>query len=192
MILLVGLGNPGSEYASTRHNVGFMAADAFTRRYSFTPFKEKFKGVLAESIVQNEKVLLLKPQTYMNLSGESVRAVCDFYKITSADVIVFHDDMDLSVGRVKVKTGGGSGGHNGIKNIDLHIGANYMRVRIGISKPVLKAQVVDFVLSKFTGEEKRILDSQIDLIAENLPLLIMKKADCFMNKLQGKEKQNGI
>lgn len=192
MILLVGLGNPGSEYASTRHNVGFMAADAFARRYSFTPFKEKFKGALAESVIQNEKVLLLKPQTYMNLSGESVRAVCDFYKIALDNVIVFHDDMDLSVGRVKVKTGGGSGGHNGIKNIDLHMGANYMRVRIGISKPPLKEQVVDFVLSKFTGAEKQILDAQIDLITENLPLLIAKKADCFMNKLQGKEKQNGI
>lgn len=187
MILLVGLGNPGSEYATTRHNVGFMAADALTRRYSFTPFKEKFKGFIAESSIQNEKVLLLKPKTYMNLSGESVRAVCDFYKIAPSDVIVFQDDMDLPLGRIKVKTGGGSGGHNGIKSIDSHIGVNYMRVRIGISKPALKEQIIDFVLSKFTNAEKQILDRQMDVVADYLPLLLEKKADSFMNKIQRKE-----
>lgn len=192
MILLVGLGNPGPEYISTRHNAGFTAADAISRRCSFTPFKEKFKGEIAESVFRSKKMLLLKPQTYMNCSGESVRLVCDFYKIASKDVIVFHDDMDLAIGRVKVKTGGGSGGHNGIKSIDSHIGPNYTRVRIGISKPLLKEQVIDFVLSRFTKAEQQILNRQIDLIAENLPLLLEGKADSFMNKLQGKEQTHGI
>lgn len=189
MILLVGLGNPGSEYAKTRHNIGFMAADECARRYLFEPFREKFKGLLSQAVIQNEKVLLLKPQTYMNLSGESVRAVCDFYKIPSEKVIVFHDDMDLPVGKIKVKVGGGAGGHNGIKSIDSHLGNQYTRVRIGISKPALKEQVVDFVLSNFTAAERQVLDERIEEIAKYLPLLIENRADNFMNKLQqGKDK----
>lgn len=115
MKLIVGLGNPGSEYACSRHNVGFMAVDELAHRHSFSEFKEKFKGLIAAGEIAGEKVYLLKPQTYMNLSGESVLAVCSFYKIKPQDIIVFHDDMDLDIARVKVKTGGGSGGHNGLK-----------------------------------------------------------------------------
>ena len=183
MILLVGLGNPGSEYALTRHNVGFMAVDNFVHRYSFNGFKSKFKGLIADGTVKNEKVMILKPQTYMNLSGESVRAVCDFYKIPVQNVIVFHDDMDLPVGKLKVKIGGGSGGHNGIKSIDSHLGNNYMRVRIGISKPVLKEQVVDWVLSKFSSTDQNILNEQFDLIADSLDLLVKGDSSNFMNKI---------
>ncbi len=194
MILLVGLGNPGREYDQTRHNIGFMAVDTFIRRHSFGAFKSKCKGELAEGEINREKVFILKPSTYMNLSGESVVAVCRFYKIPLENVIVFHDDMDLPIGKVKVKKGGGSGGHNGIKSIDAHLGANYTRVRIGISKPVLKEQVIDFVLSKFRPEEKEILLDELDVMAENLPLLIQKDTENFMNKLAvwGKDRKNGI
>lgn len=184
MILLVGLGNPGSEYAETRHNVGFMAVDEIVRRYSFSAFKSKFKGEIAEGNIQNERVIILKPSTYMNLSGESVRAVCQFYKIPTNQVIVFHDDMDLPIGKVKVKTGGGSGGHNGIKSLDSHIGNGYMRIRIGIDKPVLREQVVDWVLSKFSPEAHRILDETIIKIANELPILFTQDAGVFMNKIK--------
>lgn len=184
MILLVGLGNPSSEYAETRHNVGFMAVDEIVRRYSFGGFKSKFKGIYAEGTIQNEKVMVLKPETYMNLSGESVRALCQFYKIPVENVIVFHDDMDLPVGKVKVKIGGGSGGHNGIKSIDSHMGNGYMRVRIGIDKPVMREQVVDWVLSQFTVESRRILDETLIKIATEIPTLLTKDASVFMNKIK--------
>ena len=119
-MLLVGLGNPGTEYAQTRHNVGFMAVDELVRRYCFDPFRDKFKGQLATGVIENQKVMILKPTTYMNLSGESVLAACSFFKIKPEEVIVFHDDMDLAVGKVKVKRGGSAGGHNGLKSIDAH------------------------------------------------------------------------
>ncbi len=184
MILLVGLGNPGSEYAETRHNVGFMAVDEIVHRYSFSSFKSKFKGEYTEGIIQNEKVMILKPSTYMNLSGESVQALCRFYKIPTDKIIVFQDDMDLPVGKVKVKIGGGSGGHNGIKSLDSHIGNGYMRVRIGIDKPVIKEQVVDWVLSKFSAESRRVLNETIIKIADEIPVLLTKDSSVFLNKIK--------
>ncbi len=184
MILLVGLGNPGKEYEQTRHNVGFMAVDEIIHRYNFSGFKSKFKGEISEGEIMGEKVMVLKPQTYMNLSGESVLAVCSFYKIKPQDVYVFHDDMDLSVGRIKVKQGGGSGGHNGIKSIDANLGANYHRIRIGVGKPQMKEQVVSWVLSKFGAEDKKILDDLLYKIAENIPVLIEKDGSYFLNKMQ--------
>lgn len=184
MILLVGLGNPGSEYAETRHNVGFMAVDEIVHRYSFGAFKSKFKGEYAEGVIGDEKAMILKPTTYMNLSGEAVRAICQFYKIPTEKVIVFHDDMDLPVGKVKVKTGGGSGGHNGIKSIDSHIGNEYMRVRIGVDKPATREQVVDWVLSKFAPDSRKVLDETIQKIAQELPVLLTKDAGVFMNKIK--------
>ncbi len=188
MILLVGLGNPGSEYALTRHNIGFMAADEISRRYNFDSFKEKFKGLLSSGTIAGEKVLLLKPQTYMNLSGESVLAVCTFYKIKPSDIIVFHDDMDLPVGKIRVKTGGGSGGHNGLKSIDSHIGSNYMRVRIGVSKPQTREEVINWVLSRFPVSEQAVLNTLMEKIAIELPLLLTKDDGRFMNKIKLIEK----
>ncbi len=189
MILLVGLGNPGTEYAETRHNIGFMAVDNIVHRYSFGNFKSKFKGEYAEGNIQKEKVMVLKPTTYMNLSGESVRAICQFFKIPTENVIVFHDDMDLPVGKIKVKTGGGSGGHNGIKSIDTHLGNNYMRVRIGVSKPERKEQVVDWVLSNFSSTDKTILADELDLVADNMSLLLQKDSEKFMNKISVQSKK---
>ncbi len=185
MILLVGLGNIGSEYAATRHNIGFMAVDEIVRRYSFNAFKDKFKGAIATGTIDDEKVAVLKPATYMNLSGEAVLAACTFYKIKPSEVIVFHDDMDLPVGKVKVKIGGSAGGHNGLKSIDAHIGVNYTRVRIGVGRPTDKAAVVNWVLSAFSKDDRATIDTVISKIAEQLPLLLAKNDQTFMNKLVG-------
>ncbi len=184
MILLVGLGNPGTEYALTRHNVGFMAVDELVRRYSFDGWTKKFKGEICAGTIDGEKVLALKPHTYMNLSGESVLAISSFYKIPPEKIYVFHDDMDLPVGRLKVKQGGGSGGHNGIKSIDAHLGQNYHRVRIGVDKPAMREQVVSWVLSKFTPNDKQTLDELIEKISQNIPILLTKDAGLFMNKVK--------
>ena len=184
MKLIVGLGNPGSEYVFSRHNVGFMAVDELAHRHSFSEFKEKFKGLISVGEIAGEKVYLLKPQTYMNLSGESVLAVCSFYKIKPQDIIVFHDDMDLEIARIKVKTGGGSGGHNGIKSIDAHIGLNYTRVRIGISKPERKEQVVDWVLSRFRPDELEKLSVLFQKISNFTDVLLTNGNENFMNKIK--------
>lgn len=184
MKLLVGLGNPGSDYAGTRHNVGFMAVDEIVRRYPFDGFQKKFKGQIATGTIEGEKVYILKPETFMNLSGESVQAICAFYKINPEDVIVFHDDMDLPLAKLKVKQGGGAGGHNGLKSIDSHIGANYHRVRIGVDKPVMREQVIDWVLSRFNKDEKAQITSLLDKIAAELPVLFLGDANTFMNKIK--------
>ena len=184
MILLVGLGNPGSEYALTRHNVGFMAVDEIVRRYSFDGWTKKFKGEVCSGTIDGEKVLVLKPHTYMNLSGEAVLAAASFYKISPDKIYVFHDDMDLPVGRIKVKQGGGSGGHNGLKSIDSHLGQNYHRVRIGVDKPAMREQVVSWVLSKFAPNDKQTLDDLIIKIADNVLTLLTKDGNSFMNKVK--------
>ena len=184
MILLVGLGNPGSEYALTRHNVGFMAVGEIVRRYSFDGWTKKFKGEVCTGTIDGEKVLVLKPHTYMNLSGEAVLAATSFYKISPDKIYVFHDDMDLPVGRIKVKQGGGSGGHNGLKSIDAHLGQNYHRVRIGVDKPAMREQVISWVLSKFAPNDKQTLDDLLIKISENLPTLLTKDGNSFMNKVK--------
>jgi PTH1 family peptidyl-tRNA hydrolase len=183
MKLLVGLGNPGTEYAKTRHNMGFQAVDELVRRFSFDAFKSEHKGLLAKGQIANERCLILKPETYMNLSGESVQSVMAFYKIQPQDIIVFHDDLDLPVGKVKVKIGGGSGGHNGIKNIDSHIGVNYMRVRIGVDKNKM-IDTANYVLGKPSPDEQKILDVVFEQIAQNIELLLKGDMCAFMNKIK--------
>ena len=185
-MLLVGLGNPGTEYAKTRHNIGFMAVDEIVRRYSFPPFKTKGKGVLSTDTLDNQKIFILKPHTFMNLSGEAVLGTCSFYKLTPQDIIVFHDDIDLALGKIKVKRGGSSGGHNGLKSIDSHIGPDYLRVRIGVGHPQGKADVVNWVLGTFNREETPIIDDTIHKIAEHLPLLLKGDEQTFMNRLNQK------
>ena len=173
MYLVVGLGNPGSEYANTRHNIGFMAADAICSRYKFESFKKKFDGEVAMGQIANEKVIVLKPHTYMNLSGNSVVKAALFYKILPENVIVIHDDMDLKTGQFKAKKGGGSGGHNGLKSIDAHISANYNRIRIGVGHPVNKGNdVINHVLGAFSKEEKNILENSFDVVTEAVEVLI--------------------
>ena len=183
MLLLVGLGNPGSEYAQTRHNIGFMGVDELARRYSFSPFKDKLKGQIATGSIENQKIILLKPTTFMNLSGEAVLAVCSFYKIKPGNIIVFHDDMDLPVGKIRVKRGGSAGGHNGLKSIDSQIGSNYLRVRIGIGRPENKQDVVNWVLTSFSDSHQEIIDDILNKIAEYAPLLTAGNDQTFINRL---------
>lgn len=173
MFLVVGLGNPGAEYANTRHNIGFMATDEIFSRYNFSAFKSKFDALVAEGQIAGEKVLLLKPQTYMNLSGNAVVKAALFYKILPENVIVIHDDIDLALGQLKAKRGGGAGGHNGLKSIDSHITPDYNRIRIGVGHPAGHgAEVADYVLGQFSKADKQIIEQELALIPEALETLI--------------------
>lgn len=185
MFLVVGLGNPGSEYADTRHNVGFMAADEIHRRYNFSAFRAKFDGLIAEGQISGEKIYLLKPQTYMNLSGNSVQKAASFYKIDPQHIIVIHDDMDLPIDKIKAKTGGGAGGHNGLKSIDACITPQYHRIRLGIGHPQNKdsENVINHVLSSFSKTDKEILKQNIDIAVDLLGILITEGMAEFSNQI---------
>ena len=184
MFLIVGLGNPGAEYAGTRHNVGFMAADFLYQRFNFAPFRDKFDGEIAEGKIGGEKVYLLKPQTYMNLSGNSVVKAAHFYKILPENIIVIHDDMDLPVGKVKAKIGGGAGGHNGIKSIDAAISPNYNRIRIGVGHPQTGGEaVVNHVLSRFGKADEDVIYNEIEIVASLIEVLMKDGIAAFCNKL---------
>ena len=184
MFLVVGLGNPGSEYALTRHNVGFMAADEIFSRYRFSSFRDKFDGLIAEGNIEGEKVYLLKPQTFMNLSGNSVVKAARFYKILPENIIVIHDDMDLTIGKIKAKLGGGSGGHNGIKSIDSAITPNYNRIRIGVGHPIRSGEaVVNHVLSAFSKTDREVIDNAVKMVSETIGILIKKGINDYSGQL---------
>jgi len=183
MKLFVGLGNPGSEYARHRHNVGFMALDRFAEDPAFSTWRLKFQGMLSEGRFGSEKVLLLKPATFMNRSGQSVGEAMRFHKLTPADVTVFHDELDVAFGKVKVKTGGGHAGNNGIRSITQHIGAEFQRVRIGIGHPGDKARVTGHVLGAFAQSEMTLLDQILDAISFGLPKLAEGDAPGFQNQV---------
>ncbi len=183
MLLFAGLGNPGAQYANNRHNVGFMAADAIARRHSFSPWSKKFQGLVAEGNLGGEKVLLIKPQTFMNLSGQTVGEALRFYKLTPSAVTVFYDELDLAAGKVRVKVGGGAGGHNGIRSIDQHIGNAYRRVRIGIGHPGVKELVHGYVLGDFAKADREWLDVLLDAIADDADMLAKGDDSGFMNRV---------
>jgi PTH1 family peptidyl-tRNA hydrolase len=183
MRLLVGLGNPGESYAGNRHNIGYMAADRIVRRYSFSAWRTKFHGRIAEGVVAGEKTLVLKPETYMNLSGQAVGEAARFLKIPPQDVIVVHDELDLRPGKVRVKRGGGAGGHNGLKSIDAHLGADYWRVRLGIGHPGDKDLVTPWVLSDFAKADETWLEPLLDAVAAELPTLLAGDENGFMTRL---------
>lgn len=184
MFLIVGLGNPGIEYAETRHNVGFMAADALAGAYGFEPFRQKFDGLVAEGRIGGEKICLLKPQTYMNLSGNSVVKAAHFYKILPQNIIVIHDDMDLPVGKVKAKLGGGAGGHNGLKSIDAAVTPGYNRIRIGVGHPQGGGEaVVNHVLSRFSKADAELLAADIEAVVRNIGLVIEKGVVAFSSRI---------
>jgi PTH1 family peptidyl-tRNA hydrolase len=183
MLLLVGLGNPGPEHAGNRHNVGFMAVDAIVRRHGFAPFRRRFQGVAAEGTVGGEKVLALKPMTYMNLSGDSVAAAAKFYRVEPAEIVVVHDEIDLAAFKVRVKIDGGAGGHNGLRDIDAHLGPAYRRVRIGVGHPGVKDLVHGHVLRDFAKAELPTLEKLLDAIAEHFPLLVRGDDGAFMSKV---------
>ena len=175
MLLLVGLGNPGPGHADDRHNIGFMAADAIVRRHGFGPCRAKFKGVTAEGTIADEKIAVLKPETYMNLSGESVAAAAHFYKLPPEQVIVIHDEIDLAFTKVRVKQDGGSGGHNGLRSIDDHLGPDYWRVRLGVGHPGIPELVIHHVLRPFSKEEMPLVEKLVEAVAEAIPLLVARR-----------------
>ncbi len=183
MLVIAGLGNPGSEYAHHRHNVGFMAADAIARRHSFSPWSKKFNALVAEGRLGGDKVLLVKPQTFMNLSGQAVGEALRFYKLGVEDLIVLYDELDLAPGKVRVKTSGGAGGHNGIRSLDAHCGKDYRRVRIGIGHPGNKELVTRHVLGDFAKADQVWLEPLLDAIADAAPMLADGDESGFMNKV---------
>ncbi|MEP7454505.1 aminoacyl-tRNA hydrolase [Phyllobacterium sp. SB3] len=183
MLLIAGLGNPGSQYASNRHNIGFMAADEIHRRHNFSPWTKKFQALIADGMIDGEKVLLVKPQTFMNLSGQSVGEAMRFHKIALGDMSVIYDELDLASGKVRVKIGGGSGGHNGIKSIDAHVGKDYRRIRIGIDHPGVKELVTHHVLGNFAKSDSEWLEPVLDAIAANAGYIVKKDDAGFMNRV---------
>jgi PTH1 family peptidyl-tRNA hydrolase len=188
MLLIVGLGNPGAEYAHNRHNVGFMAVDAIHRRHGFQPWRRRFQAELSEGTLAGEKVLLLKPQTYMNDSGRAVQAAAAFYKLPLADMVVFHDEVDLPPGKTRMKTGGGAAGHNGLRSIDAALGDGYRRVRIGVGHPGVKEAVPHYVLHDFAKADQEWLKPLLEAIADNAPLLAQGKDPTFANRLHAATK----
>ena len=183
MLLLVGLGNPGPEYTNQRHNIGFMAVEEIVRRHGFGPWRVKYQGLAAEGTVDGVKVLALKPQTYMNLSGQSVAAAALFYKIAPEQIVVIHDELDLRPGKLRIKRGGGTAGHNGLRSIDAHLGPDFVRVRVGIGHPGEKHLVHGYVLHDFGKEERVRMNALIDAMAEAFPLLAKGDGVGFMNKV---------
>ena len=184
MLLIAGLGNPGSRYAGNRHNIGFMVLDAIAREWGATPWSKKFSGEIAEAMVGTDKVLLIKPLTFMNESGRSVGEAARFFKIDPADVIVIHDELDLAPGRMRVKRGGGHGGHNGLKSIDAHLGTrDYRRIRLGIGHPGSKEAVNPHVLGDFAKVDGEWLDPLIDAAARHLSSLVSGEDALYMNKV---------
>jgi PTH1 family peptidyl-tRNA hydrolase len=183
MRLLVGLGNPGAEYAGNRHNIGFMAIEAIAKRHNIGPFRRKFQGVVAEGMIGGERVLLLLPGTYMNESGRAVAEAMKFYKLELGDLIVLHDELDLPPGKLRVKTGGGIAGHNGLRSITQHIGNDYRRVRIGIGHPGSKELVQPHVLSDFAKSEQAWVNALCDIVAEDAELLAKGQDASFQNRV---------
>ena len=183
MKLIVGLGNPGPKYARNRHNVGFLALNAISAAHGFAIWRSKFQGQIAEGRLGAEKVLLLKPETFMNLSGDSVQAALAFHKLAPADLIVLHDEIDLPPGRVRIKTGGGAAGHNGLRSIAGHVGPDFQRVRIGVGHPGDKRLVSNYVLGDFAKDEAGWLDPLLSALAKAAPDLAAGETARFLAAL---------
>jgi peptidyl-tRNA hydrolase, PTH1 family len=183
MKLFVGLGNPGAKYAGNRHNIGFMALERIARAHGFGPWRDKFQGQISEGNLGGAKVLMLKPATFMNLSGQSVQAAIEFYKLSPAELVVFHDELDLEPGKMRVKQGGGAAGHNGLRSIIQHLGPDYARVRLGIGHPGHKDRVSPFVLSDFAKADQDWLDRLLDGLADGAPALATGDIVGFGNKV---------
>lgn len=183
MKLVVGLGNPGAKYARNRHNIGFLALDTIVDRHRLSPWRKRFQGLTSDGEIGGIRVVLLKPETFMNESGRSVGEAMRFLKIEPADVIVLHDELDIDPGRVKCKTGGGNAGHNGLRSITAHIGNDYPRVRLGIGHPGHKDLVSGYVLHDFAKADSEWLDPLFDAIAAAAPDLVSGKTDAFMAQI---------
>ena len=186
MLLFVGLGNPTPDSQNNRHNIGFKVIDAINQKFGLSKQKPKFKGLLTTGNIGDKKVYAIKPLTFMNNSGICIRELIEYFKMDAADVIVFHDDLDIDVGKIKAKFGGSSAGHNGIASIDKFIGKDYSRVRIGIGKPESKISISDYVLNDFNDEEKEKLENITKNIITSLNILLDKKLELFSSTVNNK------
>ena len=187
MLLLVGLGNPNPNNTNNRHNVGFLVIDAINAKFKLSKQKPKFKGLLTTGKINEQKVYAIKPLTFMNNSGICIREIIEYFKINVKDVFVFHDDMDIDIGKIKVKFGGGNAGHNGIESIDKNIGKDYSRIRIGIGRPKNNSTGVEHVLDNFANEEKKSVEEVNNNIIKSLSILINKDLDLFSSKVNQKQ-----
>jgi PTH1 family peptidyl-tRNA hydrolase len=183
MLLFVGLGNPGSQYVRNRHNIGFMAVEAIAKRHGIGPWRRRFQGVACEGPIGGERVLLLLPGTFMNESGRAVAEAAHFYKLGQGDIVVFHDEIDLPPAKLRVKTGGGNAGHNGLRSISAHIGNDYRRVRIGVGHPGTKELVQGYVLQDFAKSESDWVEALCAAVADNAELLARGGDATFQNKV---------
>ncbi len=183
MRLFVGLGNPGSKYEANRHNIGFMVVDEIARRHGFSPWRRRFQGETSEGSLDGERVILLKPTTFMNESGRSVGEAAQFFKIGESDITVFHDEIELPPAKVRVKIGGGIAGHNGLRSISAHVGNDYRRVRLGVGHPGVKDLVHAHVLGDFAKAERPWVEALRGAVADNSGLLITGKDSTFQNKV---------
>lgn len=192
MLLWVGLGNPEPGMAKQRHNIGFMAVDTIAHRHGFSPWRQRFKGLVAEGIVGGVKVMALKPLTYMNLSGESVQAAQSFFKLDTPDITAFHDELDLVAGKIRVKRAGGAAGHNGLRSMDKMLGTpDYWRVRLGIGHPGAKERVTGHVLGDFAKVELPMLTNLLDAVSDAAPMLASGKPEDFMTRVAFLTQDNG-
>lgn len=201
MQLFIGLGNPDAKYAKNRHNIGFMVIDALAEAYSFEPFKSKYHGLLAEGRIGGEKTLLLKPQTFMNKSGVSVSEAANFFKLDGSQIVVFYDELDLPPGKLRMRRGGGFAGHNGLKSINAHMGADFRRARLGIGHPGDKAKVNSHVLGDFAKSDGLWLDDFLRALCAHAPLLAKGEDATYQTRVveamqpptqTSKEDENGI
>jgi PTH1 family peptidyl-tRNA hydrolase len=183
MRLFVGLGNPGAKYAGNRHNIGFMAVEEIARRHGFAPWRRRFQGETAEGTLERERVILLRPLTFMNESGRAVQEAANFFKLTPADIAVFHDELELPSAKLRVKVGGGIAGHNGLRSISAHVGNDYRRVRLGIGHPGVKELVHGHVLSDFAKSDRPWVEALIGAVADNAALIAVDRDSAFQNKV---------
>ena len=186
MLLLVGLGNPNPNNSNNRHNVGFLVIDAINVKFKLSKQKPKFKGLLTTGTINDQKVFAIKPLTFMNNSGVSIKELIEYFKIDVKDVFVFHDDMDIDIGKIKAKIGGSNAGHNGIDSIDKNIGKNYSRVRIGVGRPENNATGAEHVLDNFSNDEKQSVEEVTKSIIDSMSILIKKDLDLFSSKVNQK------
>lgn len=184
MILIVGLGNPGKQYEQTRHNIGFDVIDYMANKYNIDVNREKFKGLCGEGFIENKKVILLKPLTYMNLSGESIRELANFYKLENDEIIVVYDDISLDIGKLRIREKGSAGGHNGIKSIIQNLGGDkFPRVKVGVGQP--KDNLVNHVLGKFSKEDREHIEKVIPVVSDAIVEIVKNDAKESMNKFNG-------
>ena len=183
MLLFVGLGNPGAKFANNRHNLGFAVVDEIARRHGFAPWRRRFQGETSEGTLERERVVLLKPQTFMNESGRAVQEAANFFKLSAGEIIVFQDELELPPAKVRLKIGGGIAGHNGLRSISSHIGNDYRRVRLGIGHPGVKELVHSHVLSDFAKSDRPWVEALCDAVADNASLLTTGRDSTFQNKV---------